>query len=295
MPQKIVIIGAGKIGQAIGHVIAQKPVSLFWWDTQPDTNKPLTPLSSSIPNADIVFICTPSWALREVTKSIAPLLSPQTILVCPSKGLEAITGLTADAVIREEAPHNPVGLLLGSMLADEILKDEPAVAVFASASAPARTVLTDLFSGTRLFLHLTTDVIGAAYASVTKNVYAILMGAVDALGYGDNVKGYLASQALTEMQSLICILGGHKKTCSMAPGAGDFLTTAYSPLSRNRTTGQALINKSPFPKTAEGIVALPLLCKKVESSLGEYPLLRALRSIVAGNGDPKTQITTLLH
>lgn len=295
MKTRIVIIGAGKIGQAIGHIIEQKPIELFWWDTQPDTNKTLTPLTESIPTADIVFICTPSWALREVTRSITPLLSPDAILVCPSKGLEAQTGLTADAVIKEEAPGHRIGLLLGSMLADEMLRDEPAVAVFASASAEARAEISALFAGTQLFIHPSTDVIGAAYASVTKNVYAILMGAVDALGYGDNVKGYLASRALTEMQSLVCVLGGHQKTCAMAPGTGDFLTTAYSPLSRNRTTGRALIMKAPFPKTAEGIVALPLLCKKIESSLPEYPLLRALQAIIAGTSNPREEITALLR
>jgi glycerol-3-phosphate dehydrogenase (NAD(P)+) len=294
MKNNIVIIGAGKIGQAIAHSIEKKDVSIFWWDTDPAKSQTLTPLSESIPKAEIVFLCPPSWAIREVLVEIKPFLSPNTILVSPSKGLEQKTGLRIDEVVEDVTPGQPFGFLLGSMLADEMMRNEPAVAAFASKSEIAQSKVVDLFKDTELFIHPTSDVCGAGYSAVVKNIYAILMGIVDGLGHGDNVKGFIASRAINEMQSLICALGGHEKTCGTAPGIGDFLTTAYSPLSRNRTVGRAIIKNEAFPRTAEGVVSLPILVSRLGDELSKYPLLKALSEIVNKETDPKEKILSLL-
>lgn len=295
MVTAVAIIGAGKIGQAIAAVLSKKPgVAIILWDADTTKVPGQKPLAAIIPEAQIVFVCTPSWATRSALSAIKPYLAKTAIIVSPCKGLEKDTGLRVDEVIAESLPGQPFGLLLGSMLADELLANQPGVAAIACVDETTARAMTDLFKGTALHVHPTKDIVGAAYAGVLKDVYAILIGVVGGLKYGDDVRGYMASEIINEMQSLICALGGHEDTCLSAPGAGDFLSTAYSPLSRNREFGEALITGAARPQTVEGVVALPLIVKKLGAKFTKYPLLTAVHAIVEEHADARATVEALL-
>lgn len=295
MDTVVAIIGAGKIGQAIAAVVSKKAgIITELWDADTTKIPGQKPLAEIIPRASIVFVCTPSWATRGALTSIKPYLSKTAIIISPCKGLEKGTGARIDEVIATTLPTQPYGLLLGSMLADELLASQPGVAAIACADDTTTRAITELFHGTLLHIHPTNDIVGAAYAGVLKDIYAILIGVINGLKYKDDVRGYMASRVIDEMQALICALGGHEDTCLSAPGAGDFLSTAYSPLSRNREFGEALITGAERPKTVEGVVALPLIVKKLGEKLAKYPLLTVVHAIVEKQADARATVEALL-
>lgn len=286
-------MGAGKIGSAIAYALHEKQLIIDYWDIVPGKVKDQKPLEKVVPRADVVFLCTPSWSIREATSMIKPLLKPKAVIVSPSKGLEQKTGLRTDEIFKESLPEQPCALLLGSMLADEILNGGFGIGALACADKAATDTLVELFKDSLIRMHPTTDVAGAAWAGVLKNVYAMLMGIAHGLEYGDNVKGFLAARALREMRWLIEYFGGHDETCLSAAGAGDFLSTGYSPLSRNRQLGHAIVHHEEYPKTAEGIVALPLLLAKLGEEKKKYPALLALEAIVLNKANPRSSIDLL--
>jgi len=291
----IAIIGAGKIGSAIGHALEVKPVKIHLWDVEEGKVPDQKPLATVLRNAKVVFICTPSWAMRAALQEVAPHLDHDTIIVSPGKGLEQGTGKRTDEIAAEVARRHPFALLLGSMLSDEITTGKFGIGALACKDKKATVAIVELFSGTDIYLHPTTDTVGAAYAGVLKNVYAMLMGITHGLSHGDNIKGFLAARSLTEMHFLIQRFGGHDQTCLSAAGAGDFISTAYSPLSRNRQLGTALIERKPYPKTAEGIIALPLLVAKLGKEVSNYPVLMAIESMIMHAANPEETITKLLQ
>ncbi len=295
MKTTVTIIGAGKIGQAIAAILKKKPdVEIALWDTDLTKVQNQQPLEKIIPTADIIFTCTPLAATRAVLVAIKNYLPKKAIIVSPCKGVEQETGLRIDEVIVDVVPGQCYALLLGSMLADEMMSGQPGVAALACSDETATRLIKELFSGTLLYLKPTADIVGAAYAGILKNIYAILFGVIHGLNYGDNAKGFIAAKIISEMQMLICLLGGHEDTCLSAPGAGDFLTTGYSPLSRNRQVGEAIITGKPYPQTSEGLLALPMIVKKMGAKMSKYPILTATNAIVLEHADPRTIIENLL-
>ena len=86
----------------------------------------------------------------------------------------------------------------------------------------------------------TTDVIGTELAGSVKNIVAIANGIAVGLGLGENTQSALITRGLAEMTRLGVALGAKTETFLGLAGIGDLIATSQSPLSRNRTFGEAL-------------------------------------------------------
>jgi glycerol-3-phosphate dehydrogenase (NAD(P)+) len=282
MPKKssIVIIGAGEIGKAIAHLLEKAHRSrVQLWDMTPGKVVDQKPLDQIIPSADAVFFCVPSWALKSAMEPVLPLLSRTTIVTCVSKGIESTTKKTINAflttVLHEEQTR---ALLLGPMLAEEIVRDLGAAAVIATKDKKTFRFFTRAFAGSGLRLAFTNDVAGAALASVLKNAYSLAMGISAGLGWGANRQGWLAARAIQEMAEILKDFGAKKTTVYSEAGIADFLATGYSNCSLNRETGREIVEMHLTGKS-EGTVSLPLLVEQLGEKAGDYPLLRVLERV----------------
>lgn len=291
----VVMLGAGKIGSAIGKVLAGNGARVAYWDALPGKVKGQKPLAAIVPKASVVFLCLPSWCLREAGASIAPHLSPKTAVVSLSKGIEKATLLPSDGVMRQVLPEGtPFVYLGGPLLADELLHGQPGVGVAASADPAALRKMRKLFAGTRLRIETSDDVPGVVWSSVLKNVYAIGLGMTEGLGWGANARGWFVAKAVEEAGGILEDLGGRRETFHGVAGVGDMVATGFSPHSKNRTLGEHWARTGKAPHESEGQVSLPQLLEVLGHRARKYPALMALKETLIGKKRVRTVFGKLL-
>lgn len=289
----VVILGAGDIGSAVCHLL-KKTARVECWDKLPGKVPHQKSLETILPTADVVFLCLQSWVTRAALKECHMYLRPPTVVVSLAKGLEAKTHMTVDAVLRDVLPtRQPTALLLGPMLAEEIRSGLKASAIVASTNREAVRHIVALFQSTDLQIRTSTDVRGAAYASVLKNIYALSLGIVDGLHWGSNRKGWIAAHAIKEMETLIAILDGARETIFSDPGVPDFIATGFSTYSKNRHVGEALASGKPLTFKSEGLVSLPSLLSILGKNRRHFLLLQAVASVILKRKNAKTTFETL--
>ena len=97
-----------------------------------------------------------------------------------------------------------------------------------------------VFQSPFINVKLSNDVVGAEYAAIIKNIYAIMVGICSGLGYGDNFIAVLITACANEMKRLLYRLDPKERTVSQPAYLGDLLVTCYSLHSRNRMLGKTI-------------------------------------------------------
>lgn len=276
---RIVMLGAGKIGSAIGRTLSKNGNRVVYWDALPGKVRGQEPLEEIMPGATAVFLCLPSWCLREAGESIAPLLSKKTFVVSVSKGLEKGSMLPSDSILHQVLPEGTSFVYLGGpLLADELLRGQPGFGVAASADPSALKKMKSIFAGTQLKIETTDDVAGVVWSAILKNVYAIGLGMTEGLGWGANARGWYVAKAVAEAGGILEDLGGRRETFHDTAGVGDMVATGFSPHSKNRTLGEHWAKKGKAPFESEGQVSMPALLKTLGARAKKYPLLMAIKA-----------------
>lgn len=286
---RVVIIGAGEIGTAIAHVIRVN-TDVVLWDTDP-ARMPngVKPLDETVRGANVVFLCIPSRAIRDAARELAPLVGKGTVIVSLAKGLEVKTSKTMDAVLKESfSDGQPIALLGGPLLAEEIRIGKPGIGVMASHERSAFDTVLPLFAGTSVTIEYETNTYAVALASVCKNIYAIGLGIAEGLDWGWNGKGWLAGCAIREMTDVVLALGGTSDVARGTAGIGDVLATGMSAHSKNRTTGLAFARTGECENPGEGCRAVGQILELLRPSSGRYPLMTAIDRIVNKNEPART-------
>lgn len=284
---KVLFIGAGNIGSALGDIAKANGHSVLYWDI--DTTKVPNQLSlkESVESTDAIFLCIPSWAIRECVKSISPFLKKDTPIISLAKGMEEASGKAIDEVLAEMLPaKHPFGLCIGPMLAAEITKGIPTAGLIATAYSAVYTKIAPLFAQGCLRLSYESDVRGVALCSILKNIYSVGLGIAEALNFGSNGRGWYVSVAFTEMREIISLLGGNGETAHGLAGIGDLVATGLSPYSRNRTIGEQLVKTGVCGKS-EGCIALTPMRAHLGQRAQEFPLFELLHQVIVNGEDAR--------
>jgi glycerol-3-phosphate dehydrogenase (NAD(P)+) len=277
---RVVILGAGALGKAVGGLIAKNGAGAEYWDANPAAVPGQKPLAELVPGARHIFLCVPSWAMREAVHSITPYLAPETTLFSFAKGMEKDSLQTmAEMIPTLIPPAQPLVMVGGPMLAEEIVAGKKAIGVFASHNEAALAAARELFANESFAVETTSDAAGVALASVLKNIYAVALGIADGLDLSGNEKGWLAARALGEMNGIATIFGVDPKVMIGAAGAGDLIATGYSTSSRNRTVGMEIVKNGVCNLRGEGLNALPFLIRRLEEKIASFPLLMLINTI----------------
>lgn len=284
------------MGQALAYVLrVNKNVEVALYDKDPIKTIPArASLSEIVSSADTLFLCVPSWAMREVLSEVKPYLKSGAILVSLAKGMETERKKTMDALLAETLPRHHTAILGGPMLAAEIMKDMPAVGCLAAADEKIRKRVSELFEGTALSLEVTDDMRGVALAGVLKNIYALGLGIASGLSWGNNQKGWYAARALVEMASLVELFGGRRDTVYSLAGAGDFVATGFSSYSRNNRFGEEIARNGVCAIKSEGCASLPLFAELLSYKKDSPPLFRALEEVIIGGANAKERFAQLM-
>ena len=273
---KIFIIGAGRIGSALELLLAShEPVI---WDVDESCLKKPVDCDEEIGRADLIFLCAPTSVHHELGEKIARLARPDAVVVSIAKGLSP-DGHTVPEILHEHLDSNRFGVLCGPMMSEEIMKGKPSFALIASHNDQLVTHVVGVFSDTNLSVSGSKDVHGVAWLSVLKNVYATLMGAMEASDLGCNMRGFMMTEIAVETRDLLGLLGGNSDTWFSAAGIGDLVCTVTSPFSRNRTYGESLVTGADA-KQGEGAIAIPFLKERLGKKFGDFKLLVAMETLV---------------
>ncbi len=321
---RISILGAGAWGTALALSLARRGGhQLVLWSHSPELadqladageNLPYLPgftlpvdihVTSDLPRAvfeaDILLCVTPSQHLRGVVTHIAPMLTPNQILVSAAKGIEETTFLRMSQVVAAVS-RNPFAVLSGPSFAREVAAGSPtAVVAAASRSSIAQTVQRDFTSPT-LRVYTNDDVPGVELGGSLKNVIALATGVATGLGLGHNSAAALITRGIAEITRLAVACGARRQTLAGLSGIGDLVLTCTGALSRNRSVGIELGHGRHLPdilaglngKVAEGI-------RSTTAALGlagrygvEMPITEQVHAILHHNKSPREAIRELM-
>lgn len=285
---KVLVIGGGKIGSAIGKIVQGGGNDVVWWDIDPTKCTGEGTLEEQVSTAEVVFLCIHSWVIRETLERIKSHLKPDTVIISVAKGFEKNTMKTADQIVQDVVPLQLFAFFGGPMVAPEIDAGKYAFGAVASATSETYTRIVAMFQGSRILLNYSDDVHGTVLAGVLKNVYAMGLGMLDEQGMGSNARGWYATKVLEEMGREIEALGGKKETAYTLAGMGDFIATGMSEDSRHRGEGRR-IAAGAKPSECEGVVSTPIVVELL-GDVSSYPLLHTIHHILQGKHELLSEI-----
>ncbi len=203
---------------------------------------------SCVAGKELVVMASPSFALRDVSRRVAPYLDGETVLVSVTKGIEQDTLLRMSQVIEQETGHAVVALT-GPSHAEEVALGIPTGCVAACQDQAKAELVQDAFMSDYFRIYTSPDIVGAELGGALKNVIALCTGVVDGMGLGDNTKAMLMTRGLTEIARLGVSLGASRDTLAGLAGVGDLIVTCTSVHSRNRRSG-VFIGQGRSPQEA---------------------------------------------
>lgn len=196
-----------------------------------------TNVEETVTGADMLVMVVPSPFIRSTSKTIAPYVKANQIIVNVSKGIEEDTLMTLTDIISEEVPLAKVAVLSGPSHAEEVGRHLPTTVVAGSKDKEIALLIQDTFMSDYFRVYTSPDVIGIELGGALKNVIALAAGIADGLGCGDNTKAALITRGIAEITRLGVAMGGKLETFAGLSGIGDLIVTCASKHSRNRNAG----------------------------------------------------------
>jgi len=262
----IIILGAGTFGTAIANELSfnsgnnvflysrnsKKVEEINTLNTNKicfpnkQLNKSLTATTNinDLSKADIVFIALPSNVIIENLTALKANFKDNVLLVNLSKGMMS-NGVTIVDSIRSDIGFENIVTLKGPSFAVEVMEHADTLLTLGYDTQNQYELINSIVKETALHLDYTDDIRGVELLSVLKNIYALVIGVVDAKYNSPNTRFMILSKAFVEVKKILKIAGGDEATLFLACGFGDLCLTSLNDLSRNRTLG-LLIGKGFF-------------------------------------------------
>lgn len=320
--RNIAVIGSGSWGTAAAILLRRNNHNVTLWSRNPDKSKLLeetlenteylpgvrldsdiefTSDISCIRDKDMIVLVTPSATIRQVSKSMAPYVSPGQIIVILSKGLEANTYMTMSDIVSQECPKACVAVMSGPSHAEEASRGIPTLNVVASEDLSAAKAVQDMFMSDVFRIYTSTDMIGVELGGAVKNVIALCAGIIDGVGFGDNTKAALMTRGIKEISRLGNALGADSQTFWGLSGIGDLIVTCTSMHSRNRRAGILIGQGKSLDETLSEIhmvvegVNTTRAAKELSDKLNvEMPIVNAAYDVLYNGLSPKEAVTSLM-
>lgn len=325
----ITVLGAGNMGTALTQVIASNGYKVKLWNYEGDV-EPLDQISSfhenkkylaginlshniiveknleaAVNTAKIIFFVVPSSSASDIIKRTAQYISPKTICVDISKGLDEKTLELTTTVLKKNIPTHSrpfITTISGPAIAIDMVKGSFTAMNISSQNSEAIKLIKKVLCNDNLRLKETTDLVGTEVAGSFKNIYAIAIGIADFYEWPMNTKAAMIVLAVQEMSFIIKKMGGQEKTATDLAGLGDLIGTALSTNSRNRRFGQCFpkhLNKEAAAKevgqVVEGINACKITLALAKKYKIKMPLAQTVYQIVWKNIDPEKSLKKLLR
>lgn len=264
---KVSIIGAGSFGTAIAQILSknidnvyllardEKVIESINREHENSRYHPGIKLdekikaanikSSHIIDSDYIFLAVPSGSLRSIMRSLDSRLEDKKIISC-IKGIEYPSLKPMTTVIQEETDSETVFCISGPNFADELIRGVTS-GVTIGASKEYQDDIASLIKSQNIVVDYSENIKGVEFCGILKNVYAVAMGILDGQITGENHKYTLLTLCFKEMRKILDEMG-YGELFDKFCGFGDFLLTALTDKSRNRTLGLMLGKKMQLSK-----------------------------------------------
>ena len=254
--------------------------------------------------ADLVLLAVPSSHLRRNIQWVADCISPKTTVVSASKGLELPDGHRMSQILETELPeelHDSICVMSGPNLAREIADGMPSATVVAGRNEGRAAFAQELLMSPAFRVYTSDDVIGVELGGTLKNIIALGAGIADGMDMGQNSKSTLITRGLAEIARLGTAAGAQYLTFAGLAGLGDLVATCYSPLSRNRFTGEQLARGRTWPEirdimqnVVEGVNTTGAALAMAERLNVEMPIAQVTYRILFEDLPPREAIAELM-
>lgn len=293
----VAFLGAGAWGTALASIVSKRGHRVQIWSRRSEAT-----LTDVVAEAEVIVSAV---SMKGVPETIARLqaapIPASTILLSATKGLDPDTQKTASQLWQAAFPHNPIAILSGPNLSEEIRQGLPAATVVASHNSAAAQCVQEIFSSDRFRVYTNSDPLGTELGGTLKNVIAIAAGVCDGLQLGTNARSGLITRALAEIIRVGTELGARPETFFGLSGLGDLLATCTSPLSRNYRVGYGLAQGKSLPQiltelqsTAEGVSTTNVLIDLAERRGIAVPVSRQVYLLLNGQVTPEAAVTKLM-
>lgn len=288
-----------ELATAVNHL--HRNVDYFPALELPESLTAATDPDEAMTGAEFVVLAVPSQSLRANLYSWS--LPKGAVVVSLAKGIEQGTGLRMSQVVEEVAgvAKDRIAVVSGPNLSREIAERQPAASVVASTSLDTAAALQAICHTPNFRPYTNTDVIGTELSGATKNVIALAVGMGIGIGLGDNATASVITRGLAETTRLGLALGADPYTFAGLAGLGDLVATCSSPLSRNRTFGEALGRgrsvaeiTASTRQVAEGVKSCASIQALADQYAVEMPIVEHVAEVIAGELSPRDMITALM-
>ena len=295
---KIGVVGAGSWGTALANLLGLKGFKIDLWVFEKEVKEqiessrenkvflpgvslsmnifPSNDLAGVVNGKDLVLVVVPSHVMRETGERFQGDISPETIIVSASKGIENKTHLTMSGVLRQilhDTPEDYFAVLSGPSFAREVAGKIPTVVAVASKDQNVAGFIQHVFATGYFRVYTNNDMIGVELGGAVKNVIAIASGTIEGLGLGLNARAALITRGLTEMRRLGLKLGANPRTFAGIAGIGDLVLTCTGDISRNYTVGKKI---GEGMKLNEILSEMRMVAEGVKTAKSVYNLSRKL-------------------
>lgn len=318
---KIAVIGSGGWGTALALLLHSNGHTVTLWSYSKEESDNLrntlenpflkgVPLPSElnytydpacVAGQEMVVMATPSFAVRNTARMVAPYLEPDALMVSVTKGIESKTGKRMSEIVAEETGKT-VAALSGPSHAEEVGRGIPTGVVAACPDASLSHTVQDVFMNERFRVYTSPDIVGVELSAALKNVIALCAGVCDGLNFGDNTKALMMTRGLTEVARLGMALGSRHETFAGLAGVGDLIVTCTSMHSRNHRAG-ILIGQGKDVQTAmkevgsvvEGYYAAESAKMLADKTGVEMPIMEAAYQVLYHGKDVNLVVQELLR
>ncbi len=295
---RIGVVGAGSWGTALAKLLADKGFPIDLWAFEPEVKEqiekkreneiflpgfelpnnlvPFNDLETVVKNKELVLVVVPSHCMRNVSLKMKAFISPDTIVVTASKGIENVSHQTMTDILSENIdfiPKENFAVLSGPSFAKEVAAKVPTVVAVASKNRGVAEYVQAVFSCPTFRVYVNDDPVGTQIGGAVKNVVAIAAGICDGMNMGLNPRAALITRGLTEMNRLGSKMGADPLTLSGLAGVGDLLLTCTGDLSRNYTVGKQI---GQGKKLDDIISEMRMVAEGVKTTRSVYNLSKKL-------------------
>jgi len=322
---KVTVLGSGQWGTTLAQVLCDAGNDVLIWGRNrsvvdeinsvhtnqkslpatglPENLRATSDIAQALEHSEMTVLAVPAQSLRENLQQWRDLFSREVPIVSSLKGIEVSTHLRMTEVIREvlSIDEEKLAIITGPNLAREVVLRQPTGAVAASTSQELADLTARTFSAPYFRVYTSTDVIGCELAGAAKNVIALAVGMSIGMGFGENTQALVITRGLNEVTRLGIARGAQPLTFVGLAGVGDLLATCGSPLSRNRSFGEALGRSGSMDKaraqaqsTVEGVATASAVVDLAHLVGIEAPIMEAVQDVVSNTITPHQAIINLM-
>ena len=321
---KVTVFGAGAWGSTMAQVLSDAGNEVLLWGRSaeviaeinsshtnkkylqshqlPDAIIATTNLDEAFNFSQIYILAIPAQQLRTTLQQWKSYFGAECVIVSTLKGIEISTQFRMTEVIADVLGPHHVAIITGPNLADELVLRQPAGAVVAAPTIELAEEIRVLFRTPYYRVYTSIDVMGCELAGAIKSVIALAVGISIGMGFGENTQAMLITRGLNEVARLCAAHGSDPLSAAGLAGMGDLVASCGSPLSRNRTFGEALGRtgsmaqaRENVAKTVEGVASAGAVAEIAHRVGIEVPVIEAVGDIVSELLTPEAAFQKLME